>query len=189
MADRAVEVVVAGQHDEVVHGLRRGGRVEGDRVRTEVGRDLCRVGLRRVDAHRRRGGEGHDPWRRAVGGGARRLLAGGQGDGRDRRRRESAVAARWSPPDRPRPLVVGTSSRRRRRCRRGVRNAIRKIRAISTGSPTPIRTTRLRVLPRLCLLGHLLETQLSVGLLPFTLGGSHEGGRLLARYPAPASDR
>ena len=52
--DDAVEVVVAGQHHEVVDGLWRHVRVECDRQRAATRHHLRRVALVDVDAHRRR---------------------------------------------------------------------------------------------------------------------------------------
>ena len=52
--DDTVEVVVAGEKDEVVDGLGRHDRVQRDPERPFRGDHLGRVALVRVDAHRRR---------------------------------------------------------------------------------------------------------------------------------------
>ena len=69
MEDDPVVVVVAGQEDEVVDGLRRADVVEGDGHGALGGHHLGRVALGRVDDHRGRPVESLGLRARAVGGG------------------------------------------------------------------------------------------------------------------------
>ena len=198
MADGVVEVVVTGEHDEVVDGDRRRRQVELDGEVTVARADERGVGLRRVDAQRGGGGEltllgGRTVGRRAlrrigrwcryfVRHGVGRQRCSRQGVGRQAPRRQGVTEL----------VEIG-----RRRVGSGQGVVVTVERTAQPGDPDdgdqgdgdPQRDAQAIALHLVGpgLADHRLLLERSVGFLTFTLLGTHERGRLSAAASAMAA--